>query len=189
MHFEITPAMTAVRKALTPTQRTSSRFSEAPRIGAKTLRRGQKLVLKVEDLTKPVVLQLRRLFTAGAIEIHQVSDAGRRMKITDFDAAPQMTDEEREELINEHKKLLDPQDPPQDPPENQTPVTPEETPATPPTEHVAEEVPPQEQVPATEIVQPQTEVQEETASATVAEPQTTTEPEAPKKGKKAKKQE
>ena len=71
MHFEITASQQAIGKQLTPAQRNSSLFSEAPRIGAVTLRRGQVLKFDKGQMKQHEVM-LKRLFDAGAIEIVQV---------------------------------------------------------------------------------------------------------------------
>jgi hypothetical protein len=71
-YVEISAAMKAVRSNLTRSQRASSRFAEAPRIGDRTLRRGQVLRLSSEQLDGPMGLQVTRLMAAGAIDIHEV---------------------------------------------------------------------------------------------------------------------
>jgi hypothetical protein len=72
MHFEITAALQAIHKH----QRNSSLFSESPRIGAQTLRRGQVMSLSEKEFAAKEVA-IKRLFDAGAIEIFQVDGKDR----------------------------------------------------------------------------------------------------------------
>lgn len=76
MHYEITASLQTINKHLTSAQRNSSLFSEAPRIGGVTLRRGQVLKFNQDQMRHNDVM-LRRLFDAGAIEIFQVTDTRR----------------------------------------------------------------------------------------------------------------
>lgn len=76
MHFEITASNQAIRKPLTTAQRNSSLFSEAPRIGGKTLRRGQTIKFDETQFRANEVM-LKRLFDAGAVEIVQVDGKSR----------------------------------------------------------------------------------------------------------------
>lgn len=71
MHFEISASIQAIHKHLTTAQRNSSLFSEAPRIGVKTLRRGQVLNFSEAEF-KAQEVQIKRLFDAGAIEVFMV---------------------------------------------------------------------------------------------------------------------
>jgi len=89
MYFEITASQQTVRKPLTPTQRRSSLFSEAPRIGATTLRRGQVMRLD-QDQFKAQESVIKRLFDAGAVEISMVDGDKRedfRQKEQDWKAS------------------------------------------------------------------------------------------------------
>lgn len=84
MHFEITASQQAVRKNLTPAQRNSSLFSESPRIGGRTLRRGQMLKFDESQFEANKVL-IKRLFDAGAIEIvHVVGDQRANLRTHKF---------------------------------------------------------------------------------------------------------
>ena len=76
MHFEITASQQTIRKPLSSAQRNSSLFSEAPRVGGKTLRRGQVLKFTKEQFEQHKVM-LKRLFSAGAIEIVHVDGESR----------------------------------------------------------------------------------------------------------------
>jgi hypothetical protein len=72
MHFEITSSIKP-GKQLTPAQKNSSLFTEAPRIGTKTIRRGQTIVLSKEEFQFHEVV-IKRLVLAGAIDIKTVND-------------------------------------------------------------------------------------------------------------------
>lgn len=86
MHFEITASQQAVRKNLTSAQRNSSLFSESPRIGGRTLRRGQMLKFDESQFKANEVI-IKRLFDAGAIEIvHVVGDKRANIRTHKFDA-------------------------------------------------------------------------------------------------------
>lgn len=76
MHFEITASVQSVGRQLNATQRGSSHFSEAPRIGHRTLRRGQVLKFSEADM-KANEYVLKKLFEAHAIEIVQVQEGMR----------------------------------------------------------------------------------------------------------------
>jgi hypothetical protein len=73
--LHITPAVTAVRKEYTSAQKKHSHFSEVPRIGATTLRRGQVLKLTERQAEKHRV-RLETLFDAHAIDIKFVDADG-----------------------------------------------------------------------------------------------------------------
>lgn len=84
MHFEITASQQAIRQNLTPAQRNSSLFSEAPRIGGRTLRRGQMLKFDESQFKANEVI-IKRLFDAGAIEIvHVVGDKRANLRTQKF---------------------------------------------------------------------------------------------------------
>ena len=73
MHYEITSAVKP-GVALTSAQKNSSLFSEAPRIGTKTLRRGT--ILKLSDAEfKHHEIRIKRLLDAGAVEVKTVGVA------------------------------------------------------------------------------------------------------------------
>lgn len=85
MHFEITASQQAVRKNLTSAQRNSSLYSESPRIGGQTLRRGQMLKFDESQFKANQVI-IKRLFDAGAIEIvHVVGDKRANLRTEKFD--------------------------------------------------------------------------------------------------------
>ncbi len=84
MHYEITPAHGTVRKQLNATQRGSSMFSFAPRIGTKTLRRGQKLKLEQEEFLRSLQT-IKQLFNAQAIEILAVDKVQGSKTLRDVD--------------------------------------------------------------------------------------------------------
>jgi hypothetical protein len=73
MHYEITASQQAIRKNLSTTQRMSSLYSDSPRIGTVTLRRGQVLRLSVAE-HKYHQAHLDRLIAAGAITVVAVND-------------------------------------------------------------------------------------------------------------------
>ena len=73
--LHITAAVTAVRKEYTTAQKKHSHFSEAPRIGAFTLRRGSILKLTERQAEKHRV-RLETLFDAHAIDIKFVDPDG-----------------------------------------------------------------------------------------------------------------
>lgn len=76
MHYEITASQQAIRQNLTSAQRNSSLFSESPRIGGRTLRRGQTLKFdKAQFETNLVIIQ--RLIKAGAIQVVAVVEGKR----------------------------------------------------------------------------------------------------------------
>ncbi len=81
MHYEIEAAVQAVGKQLNPAQRASSHFSEAPRIGHKTLRRGMALRFTEEEM-KASELTIKKLYNAHAIEIYRV-DGDSRVSMRD----------------------------------------------------------------------------------------------------------
>lgn len=81
MHYEIAAAVQSVGKQLTPAQRSSSLFSEAPRIGSKTLRRGQSTKFSEAEMKASEVI-IKRLYDAHAIEIYRV-DGDRRVSMRD----------------------------------------------------------------------------------------------------------
>jgi hypothetical protein len=89
-HYVVEAALQTVRKSLNSHQRNSSMFSEAPRVGGKTLRRGVKLALN-ETQMKVMDLQLRRLHKAHAIEIYKVDEDGKQTNVRDV---PDMSDAE-----------------------------------------------------------------------------------------------
>jgi hypothetical protein len=142
MHYEITASQQAVRKPLTSAQRNSSLFSEAPRIGAVTLRRGQ--VLKFDsDQMKHHEVMLKRLFDAGAIEISQVDGDRRR----DF-----RTEEVKMKRVEEPKKEAPPPPPsaPKPPPSAPKVIIP--PPAPEPVKEAPEETPEEVVTPKAEEV-------------------------------------
>lgn len=71
MHFEITASLQAGSRQISTAQRKSSLFSEAPRIGAKTLRRGQVLKLSEAEF-KASEVAIKRLYDAHAVEVCRV---------------------------------------------------------------------------------------------------------------------
>lgn len=71
MHYEITASQQAIRQNLTSAQRNSSLFSESPRIGGRTLRRGQTLKFDASQYEVSKVI-IERLHKAGAIEVFMV---------------------------------------------------------------------------------------------------------------------
>lgn len=84
-HYEISSAIHP-GKQLTPAQRTSSLFSEAPRIGTTILRRGKILKLSEAELHIQS-LQIKRHLASGSIEIYQVDEeTGARARIITFGA-------------------------------------------------------------------------------------------------------
>jgi hypothetical protein len=80
MHFVVAPKVKAGRNELTTAQRTSSFFSETPRVAGQILRRGQSIVLSEAQL-KLNELHLRRMMLAGAIEITAVLDSGQKIPL------------------------------------------------------------------------------------------------------------
>jgi len=163
MHFEITASQQAVRKPLTTAQRNSSLFSEAPRIGATTLRRGQ--VLKFdESQMKQHEVMLKRLFDAGAIEIVRVDGKVRE----DFRALEKDREEERV-VMNDVRRELQAEgkeEPPAPPPSapKAAPVVVEPPPAPEPV--------PEAVVPAPVVVAPEpAPVQEEAAKESEKAPE------------------
>jgi len=119
MHFEITASQQAVRKPLTTAQRNSSLFSEAPRIGATTLRRGQVLKFDESQMKHHEVI-LKRLFDAGAIEISEVEGAERHDLRTE---KSKMQSERRPEP--KEKKVAPPPSAPKPPPVTERAPVPE----------------------------------------------------------------
>ena len=144
MHFEITHGVKA-GKQLTAAQRNSSLFSEEPRIGAQTLRRGSPPLKLSREQVVTLASQLKRLFLAGAIEITGFDD-GRKMSLREDLAkmaagmgmsVPAVLDKVFGELSGHDSGLgrppppKDPEggknEPPQDPPKTELP--PENPPA------------------------------------------------------------
>lgn len=111
MHFEITASQQSVRKPMSTAQRNSSLFSEAPRIGATTLRRGQ--VLKYDETQmKQHEVMIKRLFDAGAIEIAQVDGDRRRDFRTEEETMKLSKEAPKEAPKKEEPKKAAPPPPP-----------------------------------------------------------------------------
>lgn len=101
-HYEVSSAIHP-GKQLTPAQRTSSRFEEAPRIGAITLRRGKILKLSEAELYAQHTA-LKRHLLAGSIELVEVDEeAGTRSRIKQFGAPPASIEKAVQKAINEGK--------------------------------------------------------------------------------------
>lgn len=81
MHYEIEAAVQSVGKQLNPAQRASSNFSEAPRIGSRTLRRGMALKFTEAEMRASEVT-IKNLYNAHAIEIYRV-DGDSRVSMRD----------------------------------------------------------------------------------------------------------
>lgn len=75
MHYEVTSALKPGQQ-LTARQRTSSYFTDAPRVGTHTIRRGQVLRLSSEQF-KASKGDLKKLLLGHSIEIFQVDDSGK----------------------------------------------------------------------------------------------------------------
>ena len=104
MHFEITASLQSLHKQLTPAQRNSSLFSEAPRLAGKTLRRGQVMRLSEAEFKTNEVMA-KRLFDAGAIDIVMVDGDHREDLRTKKSVKGKIPEERRGEIPPEALKV------------------------------------------------------------------------------------
>lgn len=101
-HYEVRSAIHP-GKQLTPAQRTSSRFEEAPRIGSIVLRRGKILKLSEAEMYAQHAA-LKRHLMSGSIELVEVDDeAGTRAKIMQFGAPPASIEKAVQQAVEEGK--------------------------------------------------------------------------------------
>lgn len=146
MHFIVKPAVTQRRAELTPAQRGSSLFSEAPTVLGRILRRGQSMTITEEQM-KLNESQLKRLFDAHAIDIFRV-EGGKEISLRDDKKAQdKMLEDVRQELKKEEA-------PPPEPPKAEEPPPPApEEPAAAPEPEKAPEVKAEDPVPVADAVE------------------------------------
>jgi hypothetical protein len=109
MHFEISLAMKP-GKQLTATQKHHPYFSEAPKIGARVLRRGVPIKLSEKEF-KLNEVALKRLFESESIEIVRVDNTGDRMNMRELDEVREKARADAKAGEEEMKKKYDADDP------------------------------------------------------------------------------